>query len=50
VNGASHWLGYHKRDMGSDFSEFVVVLFHMCDEEFRVMKLPDHLSSLTWLC
>ncbi|XP_059446384.1 F-box/kelch-repeat protein At3g23880-like [Corylus avellana] len=46
VNGASHWVGYHKRDMGSDFPELVVLLFHMCDEEFRVMKLPACLSSL----
>jgi F-box interacting protein len=46
VNGASHWVGYHKRDMASDFPELVVLLFHMCDEEFRVMKLPDCLSSL----
>jgi F-box interacting protein len=46
VNGASHWVGYHKRDMASDFPKLVVLLFHMCDEEFRVMKLPDCLSSL----
>jgi F-box interacting protein len=46
VNGASHWVGYHKRDMASDFPELVVLLFHMCDEEFRVMKLLDCLSSL----
>jgi F-box interacting protein len=46
VNGASHWVGYHKRDMASDSPELVVLLFHMCDEEFRVMKLPDCLSSL----
>ncbi|KAE8007949.1 hypothetical protein FH972_004503 [Carpinus fangiana] len=44
VNGASHWVGYHKRDM--DFPKLVVLLFHMCEEEFRVMKLPDCLSSL----
>nr|QEE59970.1 F-box protein At3g07870-like [Betula platyphylla] len=45
VNGASHWLGFHRRDMAL---VKVVVLFHMCDEEFRVMKLSDHLSSLCW--
>ncbi|KAE8008676.1 hypothetical protein FH972_005168 [Carpinus fangiana] len=46
VNGASHWVGYHKRDMAFYFPELVVLLFHTCDEEFRVMKLPDCLSSL----
>ena len=46
VNGASHWAGYYKRDMASDFPKSVVLLFHMCDEEFRVMKLPDCLSNL----
>jgi hypothetical protein len=46
VNGASHWVGNHKRDMASDSPKVVIVLFHMCDEEFRVMKLPDHLISL----
>ena len=46
VNGASHWVGYHKRDMAFDFPELVVLLFHMCDEKFRVMKLPNCLSSL----
>ncbi|XP_059445490.1 F-box protein CPR1-like [Corylus avellana] len=48
VNGASHWIGCHKSYMpieSRDFSEFVVVLFHMCHEEFRVMKLPDRLSN-----
>jgi F-box interacting protein len=34
MNGASHWVG-HKRDMAPfNFHEFVVLLFHMCDEEF----------------
>jgi F-box interacting protein len=49
VNGASHWIGYHKSYMAtesSDNPEFVVVLFHMYHEELRVMKLPDRLSSL----
>jgi F-box interacting protein len=47
VNGASHWVGNHKSDMASSSpQQMVVVFFHMCDEEFRVMKLPDHLSSL----
>ena len=41
----SHWVGYHKRDMASDFLELVVLLFHMCDEKFRVMKLPDCLND-----
>ena len=40
VNGASHWLGRH-----SSKKELVVVLFHMFDEEFRVMKLPDVLTT-----
>ncbi|XP_059448871.1 F-box/kelch-repeat protein At3g06240-like [Corylus avellana] len=40
VNGASHWLGRH-----SSKKELVVVLFHMFDEEFRVMKLPDVLAT-----
>jgi F-box interacting protein len=46
VNGASHWVGNHKRDMAFYSPKLVIVLFHMCDEEFRVMKLPDYLSSL----
>jgi F-box interacting protein len=42
VNGATHWVGYHSRfkwNAGSE--ELVALLFHMSDEEFRVMKLPD---------
>jgi F-box interacting protein len=39
VNGATHWVG------DSDFpKELVVLLFHMSDEEFGVMKLPDVLT------
>ncbi|XP_059445496.1 F-box/kelch-repeat protein At3g06240-like [Corylus avellana] len=45
VNGAIHWFGNHERDRASSCPERVVVLFHMCDEEFRVMKFPDHLIS-----
>jgi F-box interacting protein len=48
VNGASHWLGYHKSNyMAIEYEdrEYVIVSFHMCHEEFRVMILPDHLSS-----
>jgi len=50
VNGASHWLGYLKREhMLSDVSpKRVVVLFDMCDEQLRVMKLPDNIS-LGWV-
>jgi F-box interacting protein len=40
VNGASHWLGRH-----SSKKELVVMLFHMFNEEFRVMKLPDVLAT-----
>jgi hypothetical protein len=49
VNGASHWFGYLKREhMLYDVSpKRVVVLLDMCDEQLRVMKLPDHLS-LGW--
>jgi hypothetical protein len=32
--------------MASDFSELVVLLFHMCDEQFQVIKLLNCLSSL----
>jgi hypothetical protein len=46
VNGAIHWFGNHERAMVSASPDLVVVLFHMCDEELRVMKLPAHLSSL----
>jgi F-box interacting protein len=52
VNGASHWIGLQKRDMGlmaSGSYKRVIVLFHMCDEELRVMKLPDHLSRPTYI-
>jgi F-box interacting protein len=45
VNGAIHWLGYHKRGWPNPCVEFVVVLFHICDEEFQVMKFPDQLIS-----
>jgi F-box interacting protein len=50
VNGASHWLGYLKREhMLSDVSpKRVVLLFDMCDEQFRVMELPDNIS-LGWV-
>jgi F-box interacting protein len=49
VNGASHWFGYLKREhMLSDvYPKRVVVLFDMCDEQLRVMKLPNHLG-LDW--
>jgi F-box interacting protein len=40
VNGASHWLGRHYSK-----KELVIVLFHMFDEEFRVMKLPDVVAT-----
>jgi F-box interacting protein len=47
VNGASHWFGYLKRKhMLSDVSSKpVVVLFDMCDEQLRVMKLPDNFKG-----
>ncbi|XP_059445492.1 F-box protein CPR1-like [Corylus avellana] len=47
VNGAIHWLGNHLRGWPSSGTEleFGVVLFHICDEEFQVMKFPDHLIS-----
>jgi F-box interacting protein len=45
VNEAIHWFGNHKRDWTSSRPEFVIVLFHMCDEEFQVMKFPDRLIS-----
>jgi hypothetical protein len=50
--GASHWIGFQKREMGimaSGSSKRVVLLFHMCDEELRVMKLLDHLSRPTYM-
>jgi len=40
VNGATHWIGYHSKFE----NEMVVLLFHMSEEEFRVMKLPDVLT------
>jgi len=40
VNGATHWVGYHSKFE----NELVVLLFHMSEEEFRVMKLPDVLT------
>ena len=49
MNGASHWLGNHKSNyMAIEYAdrEYVTVLFHMCHEGFRVMILPDHLSSV----
>jgi len=47
VNGANHWVGYHKRElMASGYRKRAVVLFDMCDEELRVMKLPHHLTGL----
>ncbi|XP_059445493.1 F-box protein CPR1-like [Corylus avellana] len=47
VNGAIHWVGNHLRCWPSSGPEleFVVLLFHMCDEEFQVMKFPDRLIS-----
>jgi F-box interacting protein len=42
VNGASHWLG---RNYDTSKKELVIVLFHMFDEEFRVMKLPDVVAT-----
>ncbi|KAE8008051.1 hypothetical protein FH972_004599 [Carpinus fangiana] len=45
VDGAIHWLGKHERDWPNPCVELVVVLFHICDEEFQVMKFPDHLIS-----
>jgi F-box interacting protein len=46
VNGAIHWVGHHSSFLEySDFQkELVVLLFHMSDEEFRVMQLPDVLT------
>jgi F-box interacting protein len=44
VNGATHWLGYNSRC--SVFREAVVLLFHMCDEKFRVMKFPNVLNNI----
>jgi F-box interacting protein len=41
LNGASHWLVFHE---ASGSRKRMVVLFDMCDEQLRVMKLPDHLS------
>jgi F-box interacting protein len=40
VNGATHWIGYHSKFE----NEMVVLLFHMSEEEFRVMKVPDVLT------
>ena len=45
VNGAIHWFGNHERDRPNPCVEFGVVLFHICDEEFQVMKFPDRLIS-----
>ncbi|XP_062176178.1 F-box/kelch-repeat protein At3g06240-like [Alnus glutinosa] len=45
VNGACHWVGYSSF-MESEYPEVVVVLFDMCDEELRVMKLPDRLTCM----
>jgi len=44
VNGASHWVVW---PMAPVSRKRAVLLFDMFDEEFRVMKLPDHLS-LGW--
>jgi F-box interacting protein len=44
VNGASHWVVW---PMAPGSRKRAVLLFDMFDEEFRVMKLPDHLS-LGW--
>jgi len=41
LNGASHWLVVHMTPVSG---KRMVVLFDMCDEQLRVMKLPDHLS------
>ena len=49
VNGAIHWIGYNKIHLVTESlasHEFVIVLFHICHEEFRVMKLSDYLSRL----
>jgi F-box interacting protein len=49
VNGASHWIGYHSSFMESEYPDelaMVIVLFDMCDEELRVMKLPERLTYL----
>jgi len=43
VNGASHWVNV-VWPMGSGSPKRAVLLFDMCDEQLRVMKLPDHLS------
>jgi F-box interacting protein len=46
VNGASHWIGYHSSFIKPEYSdELVVVLFDMCDEKLRVMKLPYSVTS-----
>jgi F-box interacting protein len=48
LNGASHWIGYHSSIMESEYPDelgMVIVLFDMCDEELRVMKLP-HIDYL----
>jgi hypothetical protein len=47
MNGASHWVGHTEKFRGFlEYGEMVILLFHMCDEEFRVMKLPNVLASL----
>jgi len=42
LNGASHWLIFHILASGS--RKRGIVLFDMCDEQLRVMKLPDNIS------
>ena len=47
MNGDSHWVGHTNRFRGFlEYGEMVILLFHMCDEELRVMKLPNVLASL----
>ncbi|XP_062176181.1 F-box/kelch-repeat protein At3g06240-like [Alnus glutinosa] len=41
LNGASHWLVLHILASGS--RKRGIVLFDMCDEQLRVMKLPDNI-------
>jgi F-box interacting protein len=52
VNGTTHWVGYHSSFLEYSLiqKELVVLLFHMSDEEFRVMKLPDVLTRTDFNC
>jgi F-box interacting protein len=43
VNGASHWVGHRSR-----FRDLAVLCFHMSDEEFRLIKLPDVLTTVVY--